>query len=95
LKGPEKIGDFLESALRSMGIWDEVQDAKILIDWEEIVGEKLAKVAKPVRFEDSELWIAVEDPSWRSEIFNIRDAIIKKINDKLGKELIKKLWIVK
>jgi len=48
-----------------------------------------------VRFEDSELWIAVEDPSWRSEIFNIRDAIIKKINDKLGKELIKKLWIVK
>ena len=95
MKEPEKIGGFLKSMLIDLGIWDQLKDTQIITEWEKIVGNSISEFVKPVRFENGELWVAVEDASWRNEIFNMRDALINKINDFMGEKTVKKLWLAK
>lgn len=93
MRTPRQIGELLRSVLESIDIWDELQKDRLLLDWKKIIGEKIAAYAHPVRFEDGELWLVVEDPTWRMEIFNIKQELIELINRKLGENAVKRIVI--
>ncbi len=94
MKNPQKIGSILSSVLTQIGIIDDIRQERLFIDWDEIVGETVSKYAIPVKYEDEELWLKIEDPTWRTEIFNIRQILIEKINKKLGEKAVRKIIIV-
>ncbi len=94
MKKPEKIGNILSSVLAEIGILDDIQQERLFIDWSEIVGETVSEYAIPVKLEDEKLWLKIEDPTWRTEIFNIRQILIEKINKKLGEKVVRKIVIV-
>ena len=93
MKDLKPIGGLLRNVLEELNLWDELQQCHILRDWDDIVGEKIAPYARPFKFENGELWIRVEDSIWRSEIFNIREALLATINEKLGERTVRKIWI--
>lgn len=89
-----QIGALLHSALREIGLMDELRRDSFLMDWTNIVGERIASYAHPVRFDDGELWLVVEDPGWRSEIFNIKEMLIERINEAIGEKAVRKIMII-
>ncbi|MCD6595715.1 DUF721 domain-containing protein [bacterium] len=93
---PKQIGGLIKKVLDELGIWDDIQENRIFLEWEKLVGEKIAKYVQPVRFipETSELWLSAKDPVWRSQLFNIRGALLDSINEKIGAKTIKKIRIV-
>ncbi len=91
---PKHIGKLLRDVLVEAGLWDDVLGMRLLREWSEIVGEAVAKHAKPCRLVDGELWLAVDEPTWREEIFNIRGLIAEQINEKLGRKVVKSIRII-
>ena len=93
MNNPKQIGGIIQKTLVRLGLWDSVQEERLLTDWENLVGDKIARYTKPVNFQDGELWLIVEDPVWRTQIFNIKEALISMLNEKLGKRTIQRIRI--
>lgn len=62
--------------------------------WEQTVGEKIAKVAVPVKNKKGVLFVKVEDAVWRFELTRRKDEILIKINEYSKKSLIKDIVFI-
>ncbi len=62
--------------------------------WEEVVGEKIAKVAVPVKNKKGILFVKVEDAVWRFELTRRKEEILNKINEHSKKGIIKDIVFI-
>ena len=64
---------------------------KIWKIWDEVVGEAIAKNARPAWIKDGCLRIEVTDPIWRQELEFSADTIREKLNTRLKRKAVKKI----
>jgi predicted nucleic acid-binding Zn ribbon protein len=62
--------------------------------WEEVVGEKIGKVAVPVKNKKGVLFVKVEDSVWRFELTRRKEELITKINEFSNKSKIKDIVFI-
>lgn len=72
----------------SLGITRKLREYSIITSWKELVGEQIARVAKPQRVENGVLLVTVESAPWRAELTMRRREIVAKINAATGKKAI-------
>lgn len=72
----------------SLGITRKLREYSVITSWETLVGEQIAKIAKPQRVENGVLLVAVASAPWRSELTLRRREIIEKINTSIGRKAI-------
>ena len=72
----------------SVGITKKLREYNVLTSWETIVGEQIAKVAKPQRIDNRILLVTVASAPWRAELSMRRREIIEKINAAVGKRVV-------
>ena len=95
--------DFREHSQRRSTIKDEVnellkgvkkyQKARYAY-WEAVVGEKIGKVAVPVKNKKGVLFVKVEDSVWRFELTRRKEELIAKINEYSNKNKIKDIVFI-
>ena len=68
-----------------------VDDARIWTIWGEAVGPAISKNARPSWIKDKKLRVIVRDPIWLQELQFVEQEIRKKLNNKLGREAIRKI----
>ncbi len=61
--------------------------------WEDIVGEEIASSVQPVKLERGVLVFYAKDSVWKYHVEFYKDEIIKKLNDKAGQEVVKKIVV--
>jgi predicted nucleic acid-binding Zn ribbon protein len=71
-----------------MGIDQKVKKSKVLVDWAEFVGPRIAQVSEPERLVGDTLYVRVKSDAWRSELALMKRSIIKKMLQRYGEELI-------
>jgi len=62
--------------------------------WEQLMGEKIAKVATPVKNKNGILFIKVQDATWRFELARRKQEIIDLINRHVEKNFIKDIVFI-
>ncbi len=62
--------------------------------WEEVVGEKIANVAVPVKNKKGVLFVKVADSVWRFELTRRKEEIITKINEHSNKNTLKDIVFI-
>ena len=72
----------------SLGITKKLREYNVVTSWETLVGEQIAKVAKPQRVENGVLFVSVASAPWRAELTIRRREIIERINTGLGKKVV-------
>jgi predicted nucleic acid-binding Zn ribbon protein len=77
---PEKIGGLVDTTFAHLGIAEKVERASVVADWEELVGDHIARVASPVRVQGETLFVEVESASWRMELAMMRPQLMRKLN---------------
>jgi predicted nucleic acid-binding Zn ribbon protein len=75
--------------IRELGIGKTLSEYGIITRWSEVVGEKIAAVTRPERFERGILFVAVSSAPWRNELTLRRQEIIDKINTGAGGSVVK------
>jgi hypothetical protein len=61
--------------------------------WEEAVGPELAARALPTAISGGVLHLLVEDHRWRDQIDAMRELIIARVNDRLGRGAVRRLQL--
>lgn len=90
---PKALNDLLKDFLADMPHKKRLQRGMALSIWEETVGKKIAKQTENIHFEYGKLIIHVKNSAWRHEIHMKRFNIAKKINKKVGEQIIKEIVV--
>ena len=90
----QHIGKALQVFIKNSGL-EKVLDQQNIIDvWDEVVGEKISKNAKAKSIEYGVLKVETVSPTWRQELHLQKNDIIKKLNKKIQKKIIKDIRFI-
>lgn len=84
----------IDAMLRKFGIENAIAQNNALNIWNEIVGTTVAKNTKPDRVEHGVMVVKVSSPTWRQELYFQKKEIIQKINNTIGKNVIRDIRFV-
>ena len=87
----EHIQKAIKSFLKNTGLENGVAQQKAIEVWCEVVGEKVAKNTNAESIEHGTLTVKTKNPVWRQELLFQKKEIIKTLNKKLKKNIIKEI----
>ena len=88
------LKDALQDFFRSQGFERKISEAEVLEYWPNAVGGTIAAKTEALKMKEGILTIKVEDAVWRNELVYLRMDFREKINNKIGRELIKDIKFV-
>ena len=90
----QHIGKALQVFIKNAGL-EKILDQQNIIDvWDEVVGEKISKNAKAKSIEYGVLKVETVSPTWRQELHLQKNDIVKKLNKKIQKKIIKDIRFI-
>lgn len=94
---PKRIAEAVERFLTESGIAERVAQARVVPEWEELVGPEIARVAEPQAVTaDGILFVAVRSHGWMSELSLLEPQVIAALNRVEGRPPIKRIhWRLK
>ncbi|MBI2345493.1 MAG: DUF721 domain-containing protein [Deltaproteobacteria bacterium] len=85
----QRLGELLTELLRQRPtLARKMQQHSIWDRWEEVVGDKIAAAAVPVRMKGTTLVIGVSNSTWMQELTYLKPELLAKIQKAIGPELI-------
>ena len=74
----------IASALAFHGISDEVRAGRVITEWTELVGPRIAQRTRPDGIHDRVLWIEVATSAWLHELNLLRAQLVQGLVERLG-----------
>lgn len=78
--GPTSLGEALGKFLEESGLAERIEEASVVPEWEERVGEAIARVTRPMRVSHGTLFVAVRSSAWMMELNMMRGEIMRRLN---------------
>ena len=80
----KQIDELVDQVLRNMGLEQK---------FKEHVGQMIASRTKSVRVMDGKLFVSFTSAVVRNEIMMVKEGLIRALNEKVGKEVVKEMII--
>ena len=77
-------GDAVAAVLELHGITDEVRAGRVLTEWNELVGPRIAQRTRPDGVTDRMLWVEVATSAWLHELNLLRPQLVACLVERLG-----------
>jgi predicted nucleic acid-binding Zn ribbon protein len=87
----KQIDELVDQVLRNMGL--EFKEHEVCMIWPEVVGQMIASRTKSVRVMDGKLFVSFTSAVVRNEIMMVKEGLIRALNEKVGKEVVKEMII--
>lgn len=78
----------LSPKLKRMGALDDSRQLDILKNWEDLVGNTVAKHSVPLRFRKGVLTVAVSSSAWMQELSLLKMKFMENMEKRFGKGLV-------
>ena len=89
---PQPIGEILPKVISKLGLAQKVKEVELLRDWQEIVGEAIARHSQPVTLDKGHLTVNVDSSPWLSELERYsKQKILEKVQARLGKKAVRRI----
>lgn len=88
---PERIDQVLKRTLKGLKIERRIKEETVVLNWNKVVGGRIARESIPVKVKDSILFVKVENASWRNELVFLKGNIIQGLNQSVGGSVIKEI----
>lgn len=93
-RGPKRVGELVDAVLDRAGVRKQVRRTEILDEWDEIVGEGIARVTRAVKVSDRALFVEVRSSAWLQELEMMKHELMTRLNAGRGDGRIEKLVFV-
>ncbi len=80
-KLPEPLGEALRKYLERSGMGERLEEATVVPEWAERVGEGIAAVTTPIHVSRGTLLVAVRSSAWLMELRLMEREILKRLNE--------------
>ena len=90
----QHIGGALKKLIKSNNLEKGLEEQKAVDVWEKVVGERINENIEPISIENGVLSVKTSNPSWSQELQLQKPHILKKLNNRLNKKVIKDIRFV-
>lgn len=90
----EKLGEVLKKSLKRLDLSPKLEEYGVWPVWDEIVGATIARNAQPEKIRNGTLFVKVSSSTWMQELQYMKEMISEKLNQSLGKEVVKNIFFV-
>ncbi len=90
---PQGLDSLLKDFMKRLPQRKELKKGMVMHFWSEVVGEQVAKATKEISFEGDKLVIRVINDAWRHELHMNRFSIKKRLNSRVGSEVVKEVVV--
>lgn len=90
---PTQVSTLLAEAFRGKPMERRMEESGIWRVWDETVGRQIAAKARPSRFHDGVLTVMVNSAPWMQQLNFMKRDIAHRLNDRLGKELVREIYL--
>lgn len=90
----ERIGGILESVIQGLGIRKRITEERAVVDWEKIVGPRIAEHARAIRVSDGRLFVEVDSSVWAQELSFLRRRLLSDVNSRVGSRSVEHIHFV-
>jgi len=91
---PQKIGGLIIEALNKMGYAERIHRQSAVISWSQIVGEIISKETKALKIDNKTLVVKVHKAAWRQQLIFLKEELLKKIENDLGKDVVEDIRFI-
>ena len=84
----EPIGVVIKELLKTYKIDKKLQETEIISSWESVIGKTIARATKKIYINNKVLHLQITSSIIRNELSMIKSEIIKRLNEKVGAEVI-------
>ena len=89
---PRPIGEAITSFLERSGISRRVEQASVIPEWPELVGQQIAQVTEPLSIaRDGTLFVAVKTSAWMNELSLLEPQLLASINAKADRAKVARI----
>jgi predicted nucleic acid-binding Zn ribbon protein len=92
--GVISLSKALHGLLRSWGLDGKIREHQTVDFWDQIVGPRIAEKTQSLRVEDGKMFVRVRTSSWKTELVFMKPDIIKRLNQAVGRKVIKDIIFV-
>lgn len=89
---PTKIGDLLKGFFSEKMPKQLGDETAVFGAWPKAVGNDVSRQAVPVSFKNGILFVETKHPIWTTELTSKRHLIQRKLNEAIGKNLIREIY---
>ena len=83
LKKAEAVAGLLKKLLGDKGLDERLPRYQAWLVWDKIVGEQIARRARPLRIREKILEVRVDHPVWMQQLQMLKPKILKKLHEEL------------
>lgn len=88
-----RIDELVDQVLKQMGVFQKFKEHEVCQIWPEVVGQMIASRTKKLEVVDGRLFVSFTSAVVRNEILMVKEGLIKALNDRAGKEVIREMVI--
>ena len=88
----EKLGDILGRSLKRLELSPRLGEYEVWPIWNSTVGATIARNAQPEKIRNGTLFVKVASSTWMQELQYMKDVISEKLNDSLGRAVVKNIF---
>jgi predicted nucleic acid-binding Zn ribbon protein len=86
--GPQTAQAAVAAALELRGITDQIRAGRIVTEWGDLVGAKIAQRTRPDGVFDRVLWVEVATSAWLHELNLLRPQLLAGLRERLGEPAV-------
>jgi hypothetical protein len=83
LKKAEEIAGLLKKLLGDQGLDDRLPRYQAWLVWDKVVGDQIARHARPLRIREKILEVRVDNPVWMQQLQMLKPKILQKLHQEL------------
>ena len=92
-RDPQGIELILRRVLSDLGWNAGMSSGRVLEEWDEIVGERLATHCRPVSFEDGVLVVSASSSAWAAQLRLLTPQLVTTIEEHVGSHVVSELKV--
>lgn len=85
------LSEALNDYIREMNFGPKLSEASVINSWEETVGKAISSRTTKIYIKDHILYVHLSSSVVRNELLMLREALIEKLNQRSGSEVIKEI----
>lgn len=79
-----RASDAIRAALAFHRITEQVRGERVVVEWTDLVGPRIAQRTRPDRIADRVLWIEVASSAWLHELSLLKPQLLRGLLERLG-----------
>ncbi len=84
IREPRTAGQAIVAALGFRGITDEIRAQRVLAEWSDLVGPKIAQRTRPDQVRERVLYVQVATSAWLAELSLLKPQLLAGLLERLG-----------